>query len=106
VGALRHQAAVPNQLRKSSSAASHSLQQVADDDSFARSSRCPFPSPFHAGLSSGFKSTRMLAHQQSHVSSAFSQPVVRQNRVGFTVVESVLLKTPPAGGRSLCSQSI
>jgi len=41
-----------------------SFQQVADDDAFAWSSHCPFPSAFQAGLSSMTESTRMLALQQ------------------------------------------
>ena len=44
-----------------SSPRSQSFQEFADTRSFVRSSRCPFPSPFHAGFSSALKSTRMLA---------------------------------------------
>jgi len=64
-----------SQLRKSSSAASQSSQQLADDESFAGSSRCPFRAHFHAGFCLAFESTRMLAHQQPLLALLSSQPV-------------------------------
>ena len=43
----------------------NSFQQLADIRPFVGSSRCPFPSPFHAVLFGALKSTRMLAHRPS-----------------------------------------
>src|SRR6266850_5432768 len=82
-------AAEPEGCWFESSLRSHSLQQFADDDSFAQFSRCPFPSPFHASLSSRRKSNRMLASPRSDFPIIFSQPLhVQHDPVGESAMAS------------------
>jgi hypothetical protein len=73
-------------------------QQLADDKSFAGSSRCPFPSAFHAGFSFALKSSRMLAQRQLLLALISSQPIhlqydpVGESRHGPLSVHSLELR--------------